>query len=242
MPFLRRFQQIMQKYPEPPVEKKLYWQSHIVAAIFLLLISVVMYFQRDKYTLSIFNQSVAWTSVILIGLSFALSGICYFWDFADTKIIYRKHLGVVGYHYGIIHFLLTIYIIAQRSNIFEYFASDELFWPFLLGVLALMYFAFMTMISSQYLVHELGSHRWRVLLRIGYVAFFLVVLHYGIQSWPYWVRWWEKKTFPPSISLVIFVFSILVFVLRLALEIHVRSKKKEHVESSTTLQPISDSN
>ena len=56
---------------------------------------------------NLLNKAVADTSVVLISLSMLFSSICYFWNFADTKIVYRKHLGLVGFAYAVVHLLLS---------------------------------------------------------------------------------------------------------------------------------------
>lgn len=225
MSFLGRYNEILQKTPVSP-ERKLLIHSHIFGILLILLIGVVIYLQRGEYSLRYFNHTIAWVSVVMIGLSFALSGICYFWNFADTKIIYRKHIGIVGFFYALLHGTLTVYLLSLRTNLLEYFTSPDHFWPFFFGFSALLYFGFMYAISNQYAAHELGGKKWRMLLRLGYIAFIAAMIHFVSLRLPLWGEWWSTGDyFAPPISLILSLGSVFVIVLRLILALRVHLKK-----------------
>src|SRR3989344_5036656 len=70
-----------------------------------------------RYSLYLANKSMADTAVVLIGLSFALSGISFFWKPATKFLGYRKQLGVVGFVVGLIHGSISL---AGLPNIFPF--------------------------------------------------------------------------------------------------------------------------
>jgi len=226
MPFVKRFEQIIQKTAVIPTEKQLLINSHKFSFIVLTVLGLFINFQQGTFSLRYLNHSIAWTSVVVIGLSFALSGICYFWNFADRQILYRKHLGVAGFHYAAIHYFLSLYLLSRRANILNYFSSADHFWPFFFGTLGLIYFSFMTAISNQHAAHELGGLRWRKLLRLGYVAFIFALVHIVLLRWGSYVEWWESGQYIPTVGIVLLSFASLILILRLALSISVHSKKE----------------
>lgn len=225
MPFVKRFEQIIQKTPHIPTEKQLLINSHKFSFMILVVLGLLNLLQHGSFSLRYLNHSIAWTSVIIIGLSFALSGICYFWNFADRQILYRKHLGVAGFHYASIHFFLSLYLLSKRANILNYFSSSDHFWPFFFGTVGLIYFSFMTAISNQHAAHELGGLRWRKLLRLGYIAFIFALIHILLLRWGNYVEWWNSGQYLPTVGIVLLAFALLVLLLRVALSISVHTKK-----------------
>jgi hypothetical protein len=78
----------------PVTETSLYLKT----LVFSLVIFAITYGYTAWMKIpNVLNKSVADTSIILIGLSMLLSGVCYFWNLFDTKIVYRKHLGLVSF-------------------------------------------------------------------------------------------------------------------------------------------------
>ena len=237
MLFIEKFRKILQKTPGIPNEQKLLSDAHKFAFIILVLLGALIALQHGSFSLRYLNHSIAWTSVLLIGLSFALSGICYFWDFADTKILYRKHLGIAGFHYVSIHYFLSLYLLSRRANILEYFSSSDHFWPFFFGTLGLIYFSFMTAISNQHAAHELGGLKWRKLLRLGYIAFVFGLVHILFLRWEDYREWWESGTFIPTVGITLLTFSIVVLLLRVVLSLRIHLKKTSPVPKAPTKQP-----
>src|SRR3990167_2631115 len=100
MPFAKRFEEISKKIK--PVSPALLWLKTALFSVAVFAVGALyLYVRRGTFDLSISNKVFASTAVILIGLSFALSAICYFWNFADTKIIYRKYLGLSGFAFAV---------------------------------------------------------------------------------------------------------------------------------------------
>ncbi|MDP3965079.1 MAG: hypothetical protein Q8Q20_05525 [bacterium] len=188
------------------------------------------------YSINHANAALADTAIILIGLSFALSGICYFWDFFDTKIIYRKYLGITGFAYALAHGLIAYFlyfVIPNDQSRYDALYVWEVFgfqvnnaYAFLFGATALLILLFMASISNTAGMKRYGQ-RWRPLLRLGYLAYFLALLHYGIKRYEVWEIWLtERPSVLPPFSLLLTAFVLLVFILRLALLIKLRLVKQ----------------
>lgn len=242
MPFTKRFDEIVGK-TSVPSEMKLWRNTFIIGIIVFVICLLYVYLQKNSFSLRIVNQSVAWASVILIGFSFLLSGVCYFWNFADRFIIYRKHLGLVGFWYAVIHVALTLYSLSQRFNIVQYFtASHSRFQVLVDGLIAFVIFALMALISNKYSAHELGGIWWRRILRLGYIAMFFAAVHFAVVGLPLWIKWsyFKEVTIPP-LGIVVLGFIYLVIVIRVLLELDVRLKRKKTTstpEVSLPQQPI----
>ncbi len=194
------------------------------------------------------NKASANTAMILIGLSFALSGLCYFWDFIDTKIVYRKYLGLAGFAFGLAHAVMSLvyYLILKPrgyessplyvlDHVWDYgaFVISNLY-AFALAVVALLIFAMMTAISNQYAIHELGGVWWRRLLRFGYVAYILATLHFLIKNVPEWLAMFAtpEPELPP-LNFMIFLLVLVVIGLRLALWYSLQKKARAMTQTTS---------
>ena len=107
-PFVERHEQIMKKV-KPFSHAKLWIDTWTFSIFVFIAGSLYLLVQHGDFDLHAVNNVFAITALILIGLSMALSGLCYFWDFVVTKIIYRKHLGVTGFAWGVLHAIMTLF-------------------------------------------------------------------------------------------------------------------------------------
>ncbi|HHH12547.1 MAG TPA: hypothetical protein ENJ77_01575 [Candidatus Moranbacteria bacterium] len=222
MSFLERFEKILSRTPAQS-GARLWSKSLSTGAVLTGLFFVYLLFSGegalDFYT---FNQALANAGTVLIGYSFLLSGVCYFWDFWDRQIIYRKHMGLTGFWLVVGHAVLTM---ALPSFSAAGFFSPENIVAFLLALAALGILIMMAAISNRLAATELGPKRWRALLRTGYLAYFFALGHFAIKKYSLWQDWWEAGSAAPPLSLVVAVFVLAVFLMRAALEISLRTRR-----------------
>lgn len=218
MAFTERHEQIINK-TGPIIHWKIWFKAIVFSLIALGLGAAYIWYRGGKFDWFYMNQALACASVFLIGCSFILSAICYFWDFLDTKIVYRKYLGIIGAVLGLIHIIVIIFTQQARFDA-DYFLKEHL-WTFLAGLVAIMIFTVMVFLSNNYSIRELGSKNWRRTLRYtGYLAFLLVFIHYVLVVWPFWKRWWTAfDPWLPPLSFLTAVFMALVLFFRLSLAI-----------------------
>ncbi len=197
------------------------WMRSIVFSICVSLFIGIYYFiQRDFISIETINVIIADVSFILIGLSFGLSSVCYFWNFADQYIVYRKHIGLTGFVYAWLHLTLSFLIYPAFLRFSQYSISDIFYLKFFYGVIAFIIFTVMAIISNRFAVHELGGVMWRRLLRVGYIGYIFVLFHFVPIFWLIWIKWaMQLSTYPrlPPFNLFLFFFGLLVLILRAAL-------------------------
>ena len=164
----------------PPSELHLY----VRVFIFGLLIAAIFYWYTTWLKVpNPLNKAFDDTSITVIGLSMLLSSVCYFWDFMDTKIIYRKHLGLVGLAFGLTHIFLSFGVFTRLFTS-QAWQQGIPYGP-VTGVLATIIFAIMAIASNQYAAHVLGGVSWRKMLRTGYLGVVLIWLHVFFLKWVY---------------------------------------------------------
>lgn len=231
MPFTRRFSEIIEKCGViVPMKLSLHtaWFGVAVLLFCFWYLSVT-----EPGTLPVtMNKALADSAMILIGLSFALSSLCYFWDFFDCLIIYRKYLGLVGFALGVAHGVMSfvfylywkprgyetnpIFILDHQWDFGIFFVSN--LYAFASAMVAFLIFLMMTAISNQYAIHELGGIWWRRLLRLGYIAYIFATIHFAIKNIPEWREAFSMTTPTlPPLNFVIFLLVGAVIIMRLAL-------------------------
>lgn len=144
-------------------------------AVGVYLFFVLYIFLYDQgFTLFSFAKTFAGTANILLASSFALSSLGYFFDFLDSKVVYRKYLGLLGYFSAAFYMLLVVFLRPERYwyGFFDNFWSSDI----LLGSTALAILTAMALISNNRAMLWIGPKHWRLYLRFGYLAFFLLVL------------------------------------------------------------------
>lgn len=191
-----------------------WWRAGLFSLFILFIVFGYNFLQMETLSLRVWNRSFADAGMILIGISFALSGLCYFFNFLDTKILYRRDLGLNGFYMVAVHGLYS-FLFNKFTPWFKYFESDRLL-AFVPAVISLLIFFGMALISNKYAAKALGSEKWRAMLRLGYIAYILGAVHAVLWGFDDWQEWFGTSTLPP-ISLVIAVFVTFVLVLRIAL-------------------------
>ncbi len=157
-----------------------FWElnkSHLVPALVLLLLFV--FYAYLSFSVSMLNKMLALGAVVLIGLSFLLGPLTRF--FPKTFGFYlpwRKNIGLWGFVFAVAHTAISLHVYYKWDFMAILgFDSFKLF-ALLTGAVALFVFGVMTAISSKEWVDKLGYEKWRSVLRTGYFALLLVIVHF----------------------------------------------------------------
>jgi DMSO/TMAO reductase YedYZ heme-binding membrane subunit len=171
------------------------------------------------------NKAAADTSIILMGLSMWLSSLGYFFNVFDWAIVYRKFLGLIGFAFALAHLILSWEPFKALFSAATWQAGHA--WPALAGVIALVIFTIMALISNSGAARLLGGKAWRHVLRTGYIAVLLVMVHVVLLKSPRWISWYEggMKT-PPAVSLLVTIFMAVVVLMRLLLWVALLRKQR----------------
>lgn len=193
--------------------------------IYIIFIGLTSYLENGFNALVI-SKSLAGTSAILFGASFSLSGFCYYWDFLDKKICYRKYLGLAGFWFALAYSISLLIVDPQRYlfGFWDNFFSADI----LLGLASMVIFTFLAIISNDKAMMKLGPKNWRKLMRFGYLAWLLLVFRAWAIEKDLWMSWLNSLTSfpPPRLLLSIFVLAVILF--RLSIEINKKIKTKKY--------------
>lgn len=214
-------QQSTPSFKPPPSEKSLYIKTLIFGLAVFGLFYGYMALLGIPGTL---NKSTADTAIFLMGASMLLSGICYFWNVFDPLIRYRKYLGLIGFAFGLVHIALSYSALLSLFKVETW--QNGMMWPAFNGLLAIIIFTVMALISNSHMARLLGGKIWRYILRTGYLAVIFVWVHIVLLKSDRWLSWYQggMKTLP-SLSLIITIFIIIVLLMRVALWLALIRKK-----------------
>jgi DMSO/TMAO reductase YedYZ heme-binding membrane subunit len=188
------------------------WINTAVFGLFMYtLFAFYVYFQTSKLEIFQINQVAANTGTALISFSFLLTSLSFFFDRFDKLIIYRKHLGIIGFAYVVAHIVFILVLMPWMFTLGDLINTRLVGFTF--GLLATLIFAVMTAISNRYMVTTIGGHIWRGFLRYGgYSALIFSLIHTWQSSSRYWIL---TKMWP--ISLIVFVLGVMTILMRLAM-------------------------
>ena len=203
---------------------QLWIHSFLFGIILFLLLSFYAYIQSAEYKLLEFSQAIATTAGIMISSSLGLSSFCYYFNVLDSKIKYRKYLGLIGFWLALLYSILLPVLDPDR---YWYGLSTNFFTAdILLGITAVGILAFMAVISNKKMMQAMGVELWRKALRLGYVAIFLLVVRAGILESDSWMAWITSLDTLPPLRLLLSIYAVLVILMRISLEFSKKNKRK----------------
>lgn len=204
------------------LEVRLWRNTWLVAALTFLFFIMYMACLDGTFTLAVWAKVVAGTSGLLLAYSLSLSTWGYYFDFLDRKVIYRKYLGLAGYWLALLYSVMLLFLDPDRYwfGLFENFWSADIF----LGLVAMSILTVMALISNTQALRMLGAKRWRTILRLGYLAFFLLVLRGVILEGDIWQAWLVSGSGLPPLRL--FLSFVALFVIFFRFSINFSEKRR----------------
>lgn len=223
------------------MEARLWHNTGVVAALIFLFFMAYVAILDTTFGPASFVKAVAGVSNILLGMSLSLSSFGYHFNFLDSKVVYRKYLGLAGYFAALLYCLLLAIVRPERY----FFGFLENFWSsdFMLGLVSMAIFTGMALISNNTAMRRIGPHRWRLYLRLGFVAYFLLVVRailnnenpIGSDPIPeMWAHYLANPENLPPVRLLFSVVGLSVIFFRLSVEFDKwRGKKQDAIRPVT---------
>lgn len=212
------------------------WFKTIVFALIWAVVWGIYIGLERGFNIYLINRLFATMALFLIMCSLSLASLVYFTKRFTKFLGYRMYLGVGGFFFGLFHARLSLffyiaieaekpaYYFEQQWNVLGVMIPNQI--AFLFGVLSLIIFGFMAIISMKRYILKLGGLLWRELLRrFGFIALTTVLMHFLIKDFNKWLtpNAWEQGL-PPS-NLLVFILGIFALLLRLALALSLSRRK-----------------
>ncbi|MBI4129961.1 hypothetical protein HY468_01445 [Candidatus Roizmanbacteria bacterium] len=203
-----------------------FWTKSLGLSLGVFIFWLAYVFIQEGFTVTAtsYSEVIAATGAVMIGLSFALSSLSYFFDFADRQLVYRKYFGLVGYFYALWYSVMLMFIFPQT---YAFGLAENLFTPnVLLGLGAMAILTFMALISNGIAVKIIGPLWWRRCLRLGYLAYAMFVVRAIYIEWDIWTTWAAQLDNVPPLRLIISIYATLIIAVRVWMGILQWAKKR----------------
>jgi DMSO/TMAO reductase YedYZ heme-binding membrane subunit len=212
----------LQPVPKSASIFKMWFESIVLSILIFILVLGYAYMQMEGFNILTVSLTLAGTGGMLIGISFALSGFCYYFDFLDRKIAYRKYIGLLGYFFAMAYAFSLLLV--DPTRYYYGFTSNLLSADFILGITALIILTIMAVISNTWAMKKLGITTWRQILRLGYFAYVCLIIRAIILDYGNWELWIKGFNFLLTVRMILTVFAIGVIWLRLSMIFFPRTK------------------
>lgn len=174
----------------------------------------------DNLPLFIANKAIALSATILIGLSFLFGPLTHVWKGLIPHLYLRKHIGVVGFGVAALHTLMSLTLLDKayyprfytEGGKFNLIGESVL----LLGILAFLIFGVIVITSLPPIEKHMHPGQWKLVQRLGYLAYFFVLLHVTVMGFTGWFRPESWQYGLVSISLIAALFIIFVLLVRIS--------------------------
>ena len=196
----------------------------LVGMVMLAIFNVYAFFWQSELSLFTLSVGFAGAAAFCIGFSFALSAMSYYFNFLDRDIAYRKNLGLVGYYLALVYSVLLLFVNPERY--FWGFFKNLMSADFLLGLTSMGILTLMAIVSNNFIMRKIGAHAWRFILRLGYLAYFLLIVRAFVLEGDDWFMWLQRFDNLPPPRLLVSIFAAAVIILRISMEISMRRKRK----------------
>lgn len=163
---------------------------------------------------AVLSESLAFTGGVLIGCSFLLSSLSYFYNLFDPLLRYRKYAGLTGYYLALAYAGTLVLRFPERYGwgLSQTILESEV----ILGLIAMAIFTLMALISGNWAVKRLGKY-WRQFLRTGYIAYGVLIIRAVLIEGDLWWAWIRSLSGLPTPRLLLSLFALMVIGFRLAL-------------------------
>lgn len=202
------------------------WQDVGILALALVIVFGTLVWPLLETAPLVFLLSVlAGTSGILLAMSFSLSSFSYYYNFLDSKVVYRKQLGLMGYFFALAYALVAIY--RAPDTYLNRWPENMMTVEVGLGAVAMIIFTIMALISNAAAVQWLGAKTWKSILGLGYIAYALLVIRGILLDAALWTDWFMTQEGIFTVRMFLTMLGIAVLLFRVSVPFHKKYIKKD---------------
>lgn len=217
---------------KPSINLKLWIGPIVLALILLVFTNAYNFIYFAGFTTKSAVEATAGAAAFLIGISFSLSSMSYYFNFLDNKLAYRKEIGLIGYFLAVLYSVLLA--VTNQDKYITNFSSNLFSWDFILGLTAMTILTSMAIVSINKIMIKVTPAVARKVLRFGYVAYFLLIVRAVILEHETWLNWFANMNSVPPARFLVTTFATFIIILRItmAISIFLKEHKKQSAVSS----------
>jgi methionine sulfoxide reductase heme-binding subunit len=180
---------------------------------------IVRHTNMAQWPLFLGNKAIALSATMLIALSFIIGPLSRLFSNAARWTPLRKPLGILGFALAALHSMMSLAILSPAYYGKFYVEGGKMNLigesSLLFGIFAFLIFSIVAVTSMPSIENSLGGRAWIRIQRLGYLAFFFVLLHVMVMGFKGWFdpASWQYGLI--SISLIAALIIIFVLLLRI---------------------------
>lgn len=168
---------------------KRYTQAFIFALIIFNVLSFYLYLRRGYYNLYIANKAFAGTAFILVGVILLLGQLGRLYQKFDRFIILRKEFGITAFFFGLIHPVVSLFMLPTHFPLENYLNNKLTFTAGLLSTGVLFY---LFILSFERFTAGLDKKRWWMVQNWGLrILGVFLLLHVLPMKFAGYVKWYQ---------------------------------------------------
>lgn len=202
-----------------------------VALIIFIVLSLYLYLRRGYYNIYIINKVLGSGAVVLAGIALFIGPLRKI-SFIAFLMTIRRQLGLLAFGFALLHVTASLYQ-SQRFEWFSWYIEEWI--PVSFGILAILIWGYMTYISRNTKIVQMGSDVWKRRLSLaGDVAFLAIFFHLVVMKYQGWIKWFSgdvkqsaelaNPSYPPA-SIFVLIIMLVVIVFRLVYGFRKRTGK-----------------
>ncbi len=200
-------------------EQSRWLKSFLITFIVFAIFSGYLYLRRGYYNLYIINKVLGSVAVVIAGLTL-LIGPLRNHQFFSGMVSYRRQLGLFAFGLAVAHVIVSL-LQQQRFPFPNWYLTEWL--PVTFGIVVILVWAYMTYISRNSKIKELGVEVWKKRLSLaGWLGFIAIFLHIVVMKYEGWLKWFHGQVkatpelanpnYPPASLFVLLVLvSVILF-------------------------------
>lgn len=163
-------------------------RQHITVGISSLIVCLILVQTRnDLEPLHSWNRAFADVSLFMLGIILLMGPLSYLYKPLQKQIFWRRTLGIWSALYAMLHTIIILngWVEWKLERLFFIFTPPGQPWILhpgfalanTIGILALIYYLMLTVISNNWSMKLLGKKSWKYLQQKTTVVYTLVILH-----------------------------------------------------------------
>ena len=192
-----------------------------VSLLVFILFSIYLFLRRGYYNLYIINKVFGSTAIVLAGFSLLVGPLSRSNPFFSRFMTIRRQLGLSAFVLAIAHIIASL-LQQNRFPLFSWYTNEWI--PVLFGIVAVGIWVYMTYISRNSKIKQMGIDVWKRNLSIaGKLAFIAIFFHLTVMKYEGWIRWFRGQvkatpelanpSYPPA-SLFVLLIMVIVILYR----------------------------
>lgn len=194
------------------------WVRAFILFVMVFAVSFgYQYVRRESVSISTWNKAFGYTAILLAAITLIIGPLASLYKGLKDWVTTRRQIGLLAFANAAAHGIISSFFIPDRFNLEWFFINWQ---PTILGLIALGIWIYLTYLSRDKKIKDLGFPAWKRYQKWGaWISFIVVATHIILLKFSDWQQWFGGKLkvttylkHPAYIPEALVVFLVLVVV------------------------------